>query len=224
MHFQECEIGFTYQNSEIFIFFGKANADLEKIKKIFPAYEFYGIKQIHSDRIVQASPTYFEADAHWTSEPLKALFILTADCIPLFIHNRKIHAVAAIHAGWRGVENHIVIKSLKQIMTPTSSSDDFEVWIGPHILKNSFEVQQDVLEALLKSSFEKNKNVHFEKKQASFFLDLKEIIDSQIISVFPTPPESHFLNLDTKTNLLFHSFRRDQKKAGRNVSFIVKLK
>ena len=140
MNFQECDLGFTFKNSEVLVFFGKAYGDLEKVKSHFSTFEFYGVRQTHSDLIVQASSNFYQADAHWTSQSLKALFILTADCIPLFIYNRKMHIIAAIHAGWRGIENHIVLKSLKKIMTTTSQPEDFEIWIGPHILKNSFEV------------------------------------------------------------------------------------
>lgn len=41
-------------------------------------------------------------DALITTEPGCCICISTADCIPVLLYDRVHHAVAAVHAGWRG--------------------------------------------------------------------------------------------------------------------------
>src|SRR3954467_14330798 len=44
-----------------------------------------------------------EADIALTNDPAVAVAIQTADCLPILIAGRRTHAVAAAHAGWRGL-------------------------------------------------------------------------------------------------------------------------
>lgn len=222
-HFQECDLGFYFQNEEVLVFFGNAKATLSEIQKKFPMLQFVKVKQTHSDILVQASSEIVEADAHWTTEKNKGLLIATADCTPVMIYNHKSKKIAAIHAGWRGVQNQITEKTLRFLTELNSTADDFQIWLGPHILQNSFEVQNDVLQLLLNSSYEKEKSVHFKKIDSGFLVDLQGILKSQIFRVNELINDFYALPIDTKTNLHFHSYRRDKALAGRNLSFIAKI-
>jgi copper oxidase (laccase) domain-containing protein len=138
-HFRESEIGYTFQSDGIFVFFGNKKATLIEIERTFPHIDFFKIRQTHSDIIVEASSTLTEADGHWTKESNCGLLISTADCTPVMIYNRKTGAITAVHAGWRGVANQITLKALRLSMGEKPNPNDFEIWLGPHILKNSFE-------------------------------------------------------------------------------------
>jgi len=220
--FQECELGYTFKNDQVFGFFGNIRATLSAIEKTFPQFNFSRIKQTHSDIIVQASPELKEADAHFSLEKNKALLIATADCTPVLIYEKFSGTVAAIHAGWRGVENQITVKTLKK-MSEANTKTEFEIWIGPHILQKSFEVQKDVLDLLLKSSYAVNKSKHYLQTGSGFMVDLKGILESQIEQLQLPIREIHSLDIDTKIDLRFHSFRRDKAASGRNLSFITKI-
>ncbi|MFZ3231835.1 MAG: polyphenol oxidase family protein [Pseudobdellovibrio sp.] len=222
-HFQECELGFTFKSEDLLVFFGNAKATQVEIEKKFPALNFLKIKQTHSDLIIKASDQLKEADAHWGAEKNIGLLISTADCTPIMIYDSIGKKIAAIHAGWRGVENQICLKTLKLLSTTESSANDFEIWMGPHILKASFEVHADVLTALLNSSYSADKSVHFSNSEHGIYVDLKSILESQIHSLMPDLKKINSLLLDTKTNLKFHSFRRDKALAGRNLSFIAMI-
>lgn len=222
-HFQECDLGFTYQNDNVVVFYGKANATLKLIEHKFSQFQFYRIKQTHSDILVEASTEVVEADAHWTKEKNHALLIVTADCTPLMIHNKQSGVIAVIHAGWRGVANQITFKTMKFLTSNESNSDDFEIWSGPHILQDSFEVQSDVLNQLVASAFVDDQSVLSKKIETGYLVDLSQILLSQILKVVPGIQKFHFLNLDTKTDLRFHSYRRGKASIERNLSFIAKL-
>ena len=44
----------------------------------------------------------FKGDALITNLKKVAIGILTADCVPILIYDKKLKIVSAIHAGWRG--------------------------------------------------------------------------------------------------------------------------
>ncbi|MBC7466011.1 MAG: polyphenol oxidase family protein [Bdellovibrio sp.] len=221
-HFQECDLGYTFKTDDVFAFFGNIRATLPEIEKEFPQFNFSKVKQTHSDIILKASAELHEADAHWTVDKKKGLLISTADCTPVMIHEKTSGKIASVHAGWRGVENQIVLKSLISL-AESVDHPSFEIWMGPHILQKSFEVQADVLDLLLKSSYATDKNSQFVKTNSGFMVDLKNILESQIFHSNLPVTAIHALDVDTKTDLRFHSFRRDKANSGRNLSFITSL-
>lgn len=219
-HFQECDLGYIYKTQDVLIFFGNKNGTLAEIQKKFSDLQFLKIKQTHSDIFVEASETLVEGDAHWTTKNRTGLLISTADCTPVMIFNKQNRKVAAIHAGWRGVENQITLKTLRSVLDDKTKADDIQIWLGPHILQTSFEVQEDVLQQLLKASYVTDTQKLFTTKVTGFNVDLKKIIESQIHHLNSQISNIHSLLIDTKTDLRFHSFRRDKAASGRNLSFI----
>lgn len=217
MSFKETEIGFEYQSNQHLVFFGKKTADISLLKKNYPYFDFRFLHQTHSDSLIKSCVNSSEiaADAHWTEEKNKALVIRTADCIPCMIINNNTQDILALHAGWKGVENKILQKSLKML-----NWKNLSVFWGPHILQSSFEVDEPVKNLLLQSGF----NLSSEVCRAShnkFFIDLLQIAQSQIRQC--SEAQEYFCLYNTQTNLDFHSYRRDKFNAGRNLSFIVKI-
>lgn len=220
MNFQECDLGFTFENSNVCVFFGKSVCDLKSLQNKFRQFDFLQIHQTHSDIIVPASQDLQTADAHWTAERKKALLIRTADCIPAFFYLPKYRIVAGVHAGWRGVENKIIIKSIKRLAALKESQVDVEFWMGPHILQKSFEVDSEVMQRLVQSSYGCSESDISYLAGDKFFIDLKKITDSQLATLRNLNITRNELVFDTKSNLNFNSFRRDGIKSGRNLSFI----
>jgi YfiH family protein len=217
--FIQSEAGLVFQNENVVIFFGQKKSTHESLSNCFSKIHFQKIKQTHSDLIVQASDKVYEADAHYSNEPLKGLLISTADCLPVMIYCPQTRRVAAVHAGWRGVANQIVYKTLSQLVLTGSSKKNFEVWIGPHISKNSFEVDSEVFIQIEKSAFKLCKDDFYFEKNNKFYVDLNQVVQSQIRKC-SSEAAIHVTNIDTLTNLDFWSFRRDKTTAGRNLSFI----
>ncbi len=59
--------------------------------------------------------------------------------------------IVGIHAGWRGVANRILPKSIARMHALGAPNQEVHVIIGPHIQKNSFEVNFDVRDSILTS-------------------------------------------------------------------------
>ena len=78
----------------------------------------------------------------------------TADCIPILLYDKQHHAVAAVHAGWRGTVNRIVLHTLER-MRALYGTDGRNVTavIGPGISLPAFEVGEEVYEAFREQGF-----------------------------------------------------------------------
>ncbi|HIE39814.1 MAG TPA: peptidoglycan editing factor PgeF [Thiomicrorhabdus sp.] len=88
------------------------------------------------------------ADASWTTEKGCVSVVMTADCLPLLITNQQGTLVCAIHAGWKGLQQGIVQKTILEFSSQVNgcSPQELLVWIGPAIQQNYFEVGKDVLD------------------------------------------------------------------------------
>ncbi|RPJ58667.1 MAG: hypothetical protein EHM24_28535, partial [Acidobacteria bacterium] len=77
-----------------------------------PADRLHRLKQVHGNRVVIAprpvdsgvdtEGAWPHADIILSNDPAVALAVQVADCVPLLIADRRLGAVAAAHAGWRG--------------------------------------------------------------------------------------------------------------------------
>lgn len=73
-----------------------------------------------------------------------AVGVRTADCVPILVGDPETGAVAAIHAGWRGVVAGVVGAALEVLAPEPASRARLVACIGPHIRVERFEVGEDV--------------------------------------------------------------------------------
>jgi len=195
------------------IIYGTKYLRRSELRDLFPKYQFCFIKQVHGQTVVPANPNRLvEADAHWTEEKNQALVVQTADCLPVFLSSH--HCICAVHAGWRGVENHIVLSALEVF----ADLSELEVGIGPHIAQESFVVSKDVADRLVKSSPQGKITAPIagEKYQIS----LTDLMKDQILHK-TTVKAWWNLSINTFSSDLFYSFRRTAEKNTGQFSFIV---
>ena len=227
---QQHPLGHTFEDSEITVFFGNRNSRTEELKSYFPDIELKLLKQTHSNHVqlYEQSTLHQEAqgDAHITGIKQVALGIKTADCIPVMIFDPDLRMIAAIHAGWRGVENEIIIKTGQHLKALGSTLRRAQAWVGPHIGFESFEIGLDVASQLLKafeavrgySSPSDIAKAHEDKNK--IYLNLTLIASAQIRSLGIDDDRMNVMQINTVASPEHHSFRRDGKLAGRQISFI----
>jgi len=109
------------------------------------------LRQIHSDILhrVDTGPAKstdpLQGDALFTRESDILLAVQTADCIPILLADTRLHAVAAIHAGWRGTLRRIAAKTLGRMqMEFGTRPGDVIAALGPGIGRCCYEVGEDV--------------------------------------------------------------------------------
>ena len=130
-------------------FFPSTPTDLVEILHL-PA-EVYRLKQIHSNTVLIAGKSIFEAEANYpeadgllTEKAKQAVWVCTADCVPVLIADQKTGQVAAVHAGWRGTAAKIVPVALAGFEAHGSQLSDLLVVLGPAITGEVYQVSEEV--------------------------------------------------------------------------------
>ena len=175
------------------------------------------VRQIHSARVLRADhPGDFgEGDALITNQAGVVLSVRTADCLPILIADSRNRAVAAAHAGWRGVTQEIVVKTLEAMQEAYSSRpEDLTVAIGPGIGVCCFEVGPEVTEQFLRYFPDGGLT------RGRTNIDLAETIHRQLGRNGVTMRQIGTAGLCTLCQPGFHSYRRDREAAGRMVTTI----
>lgn len=114
------------------------------------------LKQVHGADVLKldaATPHGSQADACVTTQSGIACTIMVADCLPVLLTTADGKAVAAAHAGWRGLAGDVangnkgvlesVFASLSAAAGNTSASNVI-AWLGPCIGPSAFEVGTEV--------------------------------------------------------------------------------
>jgi polyphenol oxidase len=87
-------------------------------------------------------------DALLTDQPGILLSVRTADCVPILLVDSARHAIAAVHAGWRGSLQRIAEKTVGEMGRAFHSQpEELLAAIGPSIRACCYEVGQEVVEA-----------------------------------------------------------------------------
>lgn len=93
-------------------------------------------------------------NAVMTDLPFTCVSVSTADCIPILIYDARHHAVAAVHAGWRGTLQRIPELALRAMCDAYGTkAADVRVAVGPGISLEAFEVGDEVFEAFREAGF-----------------------------------------------------------------------
>ncbi|GIX21584.1 MAG: laccase domain protein [Gammaproteobacteria bacterium] len=85
------------------------------------------------------------ADAAFTRRPGVVCVVLTADCLPVLLCRRDAGAVAAVHAGWRGLAAGVIEAAVAALDAPPET---LLAWLGPAIGADHYEVDTPVYRAV----------------------------------------------------------------------------
>lgn len=98
------------------------------------------------ERLAQGERT--RADASVTDRAGVVCVVMTADCMPVLFCDDEGRAVGAAHAGWRGLAGGIVEKTGERVAALAGvPASQLNVYLGPAIGPEAFEVGEDVLDA-----------------------------------------------------------------------------
>ena len=87
-------------------------------------------------------------DALVTSAPGVVLAILTADCVPIVLHDPVVGVLACVHAGWRGTVARVSAAAVAAMQDLGSRPADVIAGIGPAIAPARYQVGPDVHQAV----------------------------------------------------------------------------
>ncbi|MBT4519209.1 MAG: peptidoglycan editing factor PgeF [Halieaceae bacterium] len=125
-------------------------ANREILQRALPAETaIQWLTQVHGNRVVAAGPTTAEGDATWTRQVGRGCAVLTADCLPLLLCSTAGDVVAAVHAGWRGMQAGVIEASVAAMK---AEPQKILAWLGPAIGPDAFEVGPEVRTGFLLAS------------------------------------------------------------------------
>ncbi len=119
------------------------------------------LQQVHECRVAELSTEAVDqnnridtpADAAFTTNSGKACCILTADCMPVLMSSNTGNAVAAAHAGWRGLAAGVLLDTLAKFQhLENRVYSEFVVYLGPAISGKNYEVGDEVKTQVLQYS------------------------------------------------------------------------
>jgi len=92
-----------------------------------------------------------DTDALVTTAPRVVLAILTADCVPIVLHDPVAGVLACVHAGWRGTVARIPAATLAVMQTLGSHPSQVIAGIGPAASPARYQIGADVHQAVTKA-------------------------------------------------------------------------
>tara|TARA_R110002073_G_scaffold596_1_gene4736 strand:- start:6437 stop:7159 length:723 start_codon:yes stop_codon:yes gene_type:complete len=157
------------------------------------------LNQVHGNDVVKVAESLQvppSADASITAQASLPLAILTADCLPIVLWNEDRTQVAALHAGWRGLANGIIAKTISCFL-----NQRVYALIGPGIGPCHYEIDE-----VVRTQF--SSNVAFTaSKPGHYYFDLVAEASRQL--EFLGVNDVRSLNICTACDDRFYSYRRD---------------
>ena len=176
------------------------------------------LKQVHSARVVEAiaANRFSEADASYSFAANQVCVVMTADCLPVLFYNHSNDAVAAAHAGWRGLASGVLLETLKLI-----GPGKITAWMGAAIGPENFEVGEEVLLAFKELDTRNEKSfLAIDGKPNKWLANIYQLARNQLeahgVSEISGGEFCTYAQQD-----LFYSYRRDSQ-TGRMASLIWK--
>ncbi|MCW8933365.1 MAG: peptidoglycan editing factor PgeF [Gammaproteobacteria bacterium] len=190
------------------------------------------LDQVHGNRVINANYIYpgslsgqkdnnqltqtdgLLADASFSETANTVCAVMTADCLPMLICNRKGNKVAAAHVGWRGLADDVIEATVASL---SERHSELLIWLGPAIGAHAFEVGEEVFNIFVNNqpkaieAFKQNRQGHY---LADIYLLAKLRLHNIGIREIYGGEYCTYTDADQ-----FYSYRRDGK-TGRQASLI----
>ena len=150
-------------------------------------------------------------DGIYTRKKQQVCVVMTADCMPLLMTDKNFTEVSAVHAGWRGMANGIIEKTMSLFAADPS---DLLVWAGPTISQPNFEIGPEVKTALGGSDYYYKENL---QRLNHYYCDLYGLASERVKQAGASYTQSNACTYANENE--YFSYRRDGE-TGRMASFI----
>ena len=178
------------------------------------------VRVVHNQLEAQAKPGVLGDDVYCdalvSDTPKILLTVKTADCVPVLLGDPETGAFAAVHAGWRGTSESIVIKAIAQLQSEYSTRpENLRAAIGPAANTCCYEVGPDVIERF-KERFQHSEHLFTPTSAGHARIDLQTANRDQLSAAGVLPQRIYvapFCTMDR--NELFFSYRREKTVYGR---------
>ena len=169
-----CGIGSKDQEENV-----KKNLDIVSKKFNIKKDSLALMHQTHSNKVEiivkRNNLERIKCDAMLTKDNEIALPVLTADCLPILIYEKRKEIIGCIHAGWKGAVNGIIENTLKKLEEMNGSIKQLVVSLGPCISQKNYEVKNDFYSEFIKKS-KNNDSFFLKNEKKTFNFDLRGFV------------------------------------------------
>lgn len=141
-----------------------------------------------------------------TDLPLALVF---ADCVPLFFCAKDHGVIGMAHAGWKGTVGNIVSSMADEFARLGVPEQDVEMYVGPAITAEHYEVDRRVLDAVNAVSSEAYATSVHNESESHANLSLQRVNETLAVERNMGVMQS---NLSTASNRDFFSYRNGDAK------------
>jgi len=184
------------------------------------------VRQVHGRDVVRvtqpAEAPVGDADALVCDVPGLAIGVVTADCLPVLIAAPS-GAVAAAHAGWRGLATGVLAATVAALREIAPDADRAVAVIGPHVAASCYEVDEPVVRGLAARFGDAVEAAMRESRTGHWKIDLARLARLDLERAgLASDRIAAFADACTACDPdRFHSYRRDGPSAGRLIHFVV---
>ena len=193
------------------------------LKNFDQDFKLTTVWQVHSDLVKSVKTpedianTEDKFDALVSNLPNILVGVKTADCVPVLIGDKKTKSFAAIHAGWRGTVESIVIKAIEKMRENYgSNSKDLICAIGPAAGCENYEIGADVIEAFAEKFPNNSQHLFTPTRENHALIDLHTANKEQLVYAGVLEENISIAPFCTMQRTdLFFSYRVKKKKYGK---------
>ncbi len=181
-----------------------------------PSWAIAAVKQVHGSAVLEVPPLPHcaEADALVTAQLEICLTIRVADCAAVLCAEMQRGVVAAIHAGWRGLHQQIVYRTLVLLQRRFAVDPSRCLgYVSPCISAEVYEVGADVAALFPDTAV-------WQPERQRFVLDIRAEVQRQLQAAGVPATGIEVSPLCTYQTPACASYRRDGEQAERMVAFI----
>lgn len=152
-----------------------------------------------------------DTDALITNMKSIPIVVKTADCLPVVIFCKKSKSAAVVHAGWKGIVQEIIPKTIKEMQKEYKAEiKSMYVYLGVRIAKENYEVKDEFSKMFISR----------ECINAKWYVDIGKEAKLQVLKLGIEESNIEDSLLNSYSNK-FYSYRRDGNKKGRILTVAV---
>ena len=161
-----------------------------------------------------------KVDGIVTAEKGIVLSVLAADCVPIYLIDKKAAVIGLLHCGWRSAAGSLLHNAVQRMKELGASAAEIQVITGPHICHECYEVGEDVRKVYAEAFTEKQLDAIFTTMDDKLYLHLSETVRSKAEAEDIPDENISAINCCTFNDESLYSYRRGDR-GRQNAAFIM---